>query len=133
MRWVIEVFITHDKQCLPLRAHREKEPDTNSGNFFTILRLLRKTNETLKEHLDNPIAGNAQYLSPQIQNEIIGIIAYDVLQRDLVDEVKTAQFFTNVADKVDSHHVEQLPICVRFINKSNNIREEFYPMRLFEF
>ena len=125
MRWVIEVFITHDKQCLPLRAHREKEPDTNSGNFFTILRQLGKTNKTLKEHLDSPIAGNAQYLSPQIQNEIIGIIAYDVLQRDLIDEVKTAQFFTNLADKVDS--------CVRFVNKSNNIREVFYPMRFFEF
>ena len=62
LRWVIEVIITCGKQCLPLRAHREKTPDTNSGNFLAILRLLGKSNQTLKEHLDNPIARNAQYL-----------------------------------------------------------------------
>ena len=37
LRWVIEVTITCGKQCLPLRAHREKAPDTNSGNFLAIL------------------------------------------------------------------------------------------------
>ena len=125
LRWVIEVTITCGKQCLPLRAHREKTPDTNSGNFLAILRLLGKSNQTLKEHLDNPIARNAQYLSPQIQNEIISIKAYDVLQRDLINEVKKAKFFTILADEVESHHVEQLPICVRFVDKSNDIREEF--------
>ena len=79
LRWVIEVIITCGKQCLPLRAHREKKPDANSGNFLAILTLLGKTNQTLKEHLDNPITSKAQYLSPQIQNEKIGMIAYDVL------------------------------------------------------
>ena len=79
LRWVIEVIITCGKQCLPLRAHREKKPDANSGNFLAILTLLGKTNQTLKEHLDNPITSKAQHLSPQIQNEKIGMIAYDVL------------------------------------------------------
>ena len=125
LRWVIEVIITCGKQCFPLRAHREKTPDTNSENVLAILRLLGKTNQTLKEHLDNPIARNAQYLSPQIHNKIIDIIAYKVLQRDLIGEVKKAKFFTILADEVESHHVEQLPICVRFVDKSNDVREEF--------
>ena len=34
-------------------------------------------------------------------------------------------FFTILADEVESHHVEQLPICMRFVDKSNDIREEF--------
>ena len=123
LRRVIEVIITCGKECLPLRPHREKILDTNSGNVLAILRLLGKTNQTLKEHLDNPIARNAQYLSPQIQNEIIGITAYDVLQGDLIDEVKN--FFSILANKVRGHHVEQLPICVRFVDKSDDIREEF--------
>ena len=75
--------------------------------------------------MDNPIARNAQYLPPQIQNEIIGIIAYDVLQRNLIDEVEKAKLFTILADELDSHHVEQLPISVRFVDKSNDVREEF--------
>ena len=125
LRWVIEVIITCGKQYLPLRAHREKTPDSNSGNFLAILRLLGKSNQTLKEHLDNPIARNAQYLSPQIQNEIISIIAYEELQRDLINEVKKAKFLIILADEVESHHVEQLPIFVRFVDKLNDIREEF--------
>ena len=71
--------------------------------------------------MDNPIARNTQYLSPQIQNEIITIKAYDVLQRDLINEVKKANCFTILADDF----LEQLPICVRFVDKSNDIREEF--------
>ena len=75
--------------------------------------------------MDNPIARNGQYLPPQIQNEIIGIIAYDVLQRNLIDEVEKAKLFTILADELDSHHVEQLSISVRFVDKSNDVREEF--------
>ena len=30
-----------------------------------------------------------------------------------------------MADEVESHHTEQLPICVRFADKECNIREEF--------
>ena len=108
-----------------IRAYREKTPDTNSGNFLAIYRLPGKTNQTLKEHMDNPIARNEQYLSPHIQNEIIGIIAYDVLQRDLIDEVKKAKFFSILAGEVESHHDEQLLICVRFVDKSNDKSEEF--------
>ena len=61
-RWVIKVDITCGKQCLLLRAHREKTPDTNSGKYLAILRLLGKTNQTLKVHLENPIANKPQQL-----------------------------------------------------------------------
>ena len=44
LRWEIEIIITCGKQYLPLRAHRVKIPDANSGNFLAILRLLGKTN-----------------------------------------------------------------------------------------
>ena len=125
LRWFIEIIVTCAKQCLLLKAHWEKTPDTNSGyKFLATLRLFGKTNQTLKEHLAIPIARNAQYLSSQTQNEIIGIIAYDVLQRDLIDAVNKAKFFTILADEVESHHVKQLPICVRLVDKSNDIREE---------
>ena len=62
--------------------------------------------------MDNPIARNVQYLSPHILNDIIGIINYDVLQRDLIDEVKKAKFFIILTDEVESHHDEQLSICM---------------------
>ena len=121
MRWVIKVIITCGKQCLTLRTYRGKTSNTDSRNFWAILRLLGKTNQTLKKHLDNPIASNAQYVLPHIKNEI----SYDVLQIHLIDEVMKTKPFTTLAVEVEIHHVEQLPICVRFVYKLNDIRKEF--------
>ena len=39
--------------------------------------------------------------------------------------MKEAKFFSLMADKVESHHTKQLPICFRFVDKECNIREEF--------
>ena len=42
-----------------------------------------------------------------------------------MEEVKEAKFFSLMADEVESHHTEQMPICLRFGDKECNIREEF--------
>ena len=113
LKWAIEVIILCGKQCLLLRGHREKSDESNHsnpGNFLAILRLLSETNETLKEHLNCPIARNATDLPPAIKNELIDIIAYEVLQKDLIEEIKAAKFILILADEVESHHVEQLPL-----------------------
>lgn len=127
VKWIIKVTLLCGKQCIPLRGHRENVNNftQNSGNFLAILRLLSETNDELKEHLRCPVARNATYLSPSIQNEIINIIAYDILQKDVVEEIKTAKFFAILADEVESHHIEQLPLCIRFVDTKKNIREEF--------
>lgn len=39
-------------------------------------------------------------------------------------EVKNAQIYTFMADEVTSHNVELMPLCVRFVDKDLNIREE---------
>ena len=126
LKWVIKTIILCGKQCIALRGHREDiNSNNNCGNFLAILKLLSETNSELKDHLDAPSAKNATYISPGIQNELIHIISYDVLQKQLIDEVKEAKFFSIMADEVESHHTEQLPICVRFVDKECNIREEF--------
>ena len=126
-KWVIKVIILCGKQCNPLREHREdiNKTQINSGNFIAILRLLSETNSELKKHLDAPAARNAKHIFPQIQNELIDIVAFDVLQKDLIEEINQAKYFSILADEVENHHVEQLPLCMRFVNKGNNIREEF--------
>ena len=48
-----------------------------------------------------------------------------MLQVNLVKEINHARFFSILADEVKSHHVEQLPLCIRFVVDGNNIREEF--------
>ena len=39
--------------------------------------------------------------------------------------MKEAKFFSILADEVESHKSEQFPIWIRFMDKNNNIREEF--------
>ena len=126
LKWVIKTIILCGKQCIALRGHREDINSNNKfGNFLAILKLLSETNSELMDYLEAPSAKNATYISPGIQNELIDIISYDVLQKQLIDEVKEAKFFSIIADEVESHHTEQLPICVRFVDKECNIREEF--------
>ena len=76
-----------------------------------------------------PVARSATYISSKIKNEIINVIAYDVLQKYLIDEIKTAKFFTILADEVESHHVEQLPLCIRFVDDKKNVCEVFLEFR----
>ena len=66
---------------------------------------------------------NATYISPKIENEIINIIAYDVLQKYFIDEIKAAKFFTIVADKVESHQV--CSTWIKFIDDKKNKYEVF--------
>ena len=47
------------------------------------------------------------------------------MQAKLIKEIKDAKFFSILADEVENHHVEQLPICIRFVDANSSIREEF--------
>ena len=126
MKWLIKVNKLCAKQCIAFRGHREDiNNNQNPDNFLTILKLLAETNEPLREHIENPSRKNATYLSPLIQNEIINIIGKDFLQANLVKEINRARLFSILADKTESHHVEQLLLCIRFVDDDNNIREEF--------
>ena len=121
------MIILCEKQCIASCGHREDihNSSNNYVNFLAILKLSSETNSDLKHHLDEPSARNATYIYSRIQNELIEIISHDILQKDLVEELKEAKFFSLMADEVESHHTEQLPICLRFVDKEYNIREEF--------
>ena len=42
---------------------------------------------------------NVTYISPTIQNELIDIIAHDVIQKDIIEEIEAAKFFSIIAMK----------------------------------
>ena len=65
-------------------------------------------------------------MSPLIQNEIIEIIEQDIILKNLLDEIKAAKLYSVMADEVTSHNKEQLALCARFIDKSNDVRVGIY-------
>ena len=53
------------------------------------------------------------------------IIRKEIIQIPLLEEVRKARLFLIMVDEVTSHNVEQMPVCVRFVDNEMNIREEF--------
>ncbi|CAM4641816.1 unnamed protein product [Leuciscus chuanchicus] len=123
LKSVAESVLYCGRQCIALRGTSEKQNSTgNPGNFLALMKLLANHDEKLKQHMERPKLRNATYLSPQTQNQMIDVIGKRIIQAQIVDEVKNAQIYT--ADKVTSHNVELMPLCVRFVDKDINIREE---------
>jgi hypothetical protein len=69
---------------LALRGHRESKSSgvQMRGNFLELLDLISFYDETLKTHIEKG-AGNAKYFSPEIQNELLAIIAEHIRERKL--------------------------------------------------
>ena len=126
MERIVRAILFLGKQGLAFRGRGEDSGrGCNPGNFFSLLHLMAETDEVLRNHLHAPEKKNSTYLSPQSQNEIINIIGKDFIQNRLLREIREAKFYSIIADEVSCHNVEQMPLCIRFVDKENNIREEF--------
>ena len=126
MRQIVRAIIYLAKQGLPFRGNNEDlSLCKNPGNFLALLKNYAETDDILHRHLNNPRSKNATYISPRSQNDIINVIGNDIILDGIVTEVKSAKFFSVLADEVSSHNVEHLPICLRFVDGECNIREEF--------
>uniref|UniRef100_A0A671VMP9 DUF4371 domain-containing protein n=1 Tax=Sparus aurata TaxID=8175 RepID=A0A671VMP9_SPAAU len=125
LKCVAETVLYCGRQCIALRGSAEKQHSTgNPGNFLALMKLLANHDEKLKQHMEKPKLKNATYPSLQSQNEMIDVIGKHMIQAKIVEEVKHAQIYTVLADEVTSHNVELMPMCVRFVDKYLNIREE---------
>ena len=62
---------------------------------------------------------------PQIQNELLDVIGRHIILRGLLEEIKSAHFFSVLADEVTATNVEHLAISLRFVDHKLDIREEF--------
>ena len=123
---IVRAVIILAKQGLPFRGDVEDlSLRKNPGNFLALLKYFAETDAILSNHLNNPQAKNATYISPRSQNDIINIIGYDVILTDIVAELKNSKYFSVLADEVSCHNVEHLPLCLRFVDGECNIREEF--------
>ena len=114
------------RQCIALRGSSENFHTTgNPGNFLALVKLLSLHDEVLRNHITSPSTHNVMYTSPRTQNELIEVIGTRIILQDLVNEIKTAKFYSILADEVTSHNVEHLAVCARFVDRNREVREEF--------
>ena len=70
----------------------------NPGNFLALLNIFAETDSVL-------------HACPSAQIQMISFVL-------VLPEVKKVRFFSVLADKVSSHSVEHLALCLRFVNRS---------------
>ena len=79
---------------IALRGHNEESESGNSnpGNFIALLEIFALEYPTLRDHLKKPLLKNATYIHHRSQNEMIEVIGKHIIQQDLIDEIKAANF-----------------------------------------
>ena len=94
----------------------------DSGNFIQLLKLRSADDPHLYNWMQKK---RDKYTSHEIQNEIVRIMATDIL-RNISDSVSDAKFFSILADEcTDISNKEQLTICLRWIDKAMEPHEDF--------
>nr|XP_026694590.1 zinc finger MYM-type protein 1-like [Ciona intestinalis] len=136
---VIDTVKLCGRQNFALRGHRDSGPlsvndgdfesGINEGNFRALLRYkVSSGDKILLDHIKTS-PRNATYISWQVQNEIINLYESNIRQC-IVNKVKDAVFYSVLADETsDVSLIEQLSICVRYVEVANDnkpeIREDF--------
>ena len=128
---IIETLLLCGWQGLSLRVHRDseqitlKEPNENDGNFRALLRYRGRVYDNTKNSLLSS-TGNARYTSLTIQNGIIEACNNIILSK-LVHQINQAVCFSILADETaDISEMEQLFLCVRFVNLLKNVVNEVF-------
>lgn len=107
---IINVTLTLAISNLPFRGHRG-----SNGNFLSIIELLAIYDPVLKHLISKP-KNSIKYFSPQIQNEIIGLLSQTVENR-IVSAIKDAPFFSIIMDTTqDITKVDQLSQVFRYVH-----------------
>ena len=115
-------------QSNALRGDSEQlETPGNPGNFLALLKLLAVNDHacTSPTLAISCYMRNVTHMSPQTQNELSKVMGKHIVLRTIVDELKVARWYAILVNEVTSHNTEHLAICARFIDQSNDIREEF--------
>ena len=103
----------------------QENKDNNAGNVIEFLQEIANYSPELAEHMEKPASRNATYLSPQCQNELIGVIGIHSIQNDLIDEIKKSGCFSIMTDEVTASNEEIVSLCLRYVDSKDDIREEF--------
>ncbi|XP_052619796.1 uncharacterized protein LOC111889415 [Lactuca sativa] len=111
-------------QGCALRGHDERPNSRNQGNFLELIKFLASYNKTVADVVLENAPQNAKYTSPDIQKEILSVLATNV-QKTIRDEIGMSKFCLIVNESQDESKKEQMAIVVRFVDQDGNVKERF--------
>ncbi|XP_075521536.1 uncharacterized protein LOC142554745 [Primulina tabacum] len=115
-------------QGCAFRGNDESLSSSNRGNFLELVKAFAKMNIEIDEVVLENAPKNAQYISPQIQKEILHIMANRV--RQMVREEVGDKYFCILVDEArDISKREQMAIILRFVNNHGILTERFFAIK----
>ncbi|KAL5807740.1 hypothetical protein ACOSQ3_028431 [Xanthoceras sorbifolium] len=103
----------------------ESIDSTNRGKFIEIIKLQARVNSEIAGIVLENAPQNAKYTSPQIQKELLNILANEVRAK-IREEVGDAKFCILVDEAVDESNREQMAIILRYVDLKGFVRERFF-------
>ena len=118
------------RQGIPLRGNwKEDKKCEEDSNFYQLFKLRIEDDHQIAEWLQRK---GEKYTSPQIQNEILNIMALKIL-RAINRDIKAAGIYAILADETaDVSNKEQLVFCIRWVDNNLCVNEDMigmYPVK----
>ncbi|XP_075499782.1 uncharacterized protein LOC142538321 [Primulina tabacum] len=115
-------------QGCAFRGNDESLSSSNRGNFLELVKAFAKMNIEIDEVVLENAPKNAQYIAPEIQKEILHIMANRV--RQMVREEVGDKYFCILVDEArDISKQEQMTIILRFVNNHGILTERFFVIK----
>ncbi|CAI0400675.1 unnamed protein product [Linum tenue] len=110
------------------RGHDEYEDSLNPGNVLAWIDFAAKLNDQIHGVVLRNAPGNAKYISPSIQKEILGIIAHRVRCK-IREEIGDSCFSILVDEAVDEAGREQMYVILRYVSSHGILTERFFALK----
>lgn len=118
LKAIFDALLYLARQGQPLRGHTE-----NESNFKQLLNFCSMYDSQIKSWINGP--NKFKWLGPEIQNEILAQCSHEIL-RNMVKDIREARWYSLIADETaDISRKEQLSICIRHVDSSFGIHEDF--------
>ena len=120
IKTIAEVILLCARRDIALRGHDESGNSKNPGNFKAILHLIANHDDQFQQSYRNaPIARNALYTSPDIQNQL-ALIMSNMVREVICAQVRDAVYFSLLVDETkDISKKEQMSIVLRYLQNGN--------------
>ena len=126
--WLVKVFeniLFLARQGLAMRGHG----DDADSNFMQLVRLRAIDNPQFLTWIERK---TNKYTSPQVQNELINVMAQSIV-RNIASSIRKAKYFSIMADEVtDASNKEQVVICFRRVDDQLEAHEDFVGLYMVE-
>ena len=107
---IIKIILLLARNTLAFRGHREKFGENGNGNFLQIVELLASYDDVLKKLVNKSQSSRITFLSPQIQNELILLLAQNV-RSAIASDIRDTPYFSIMLDTTqDISKANQLSI-----------------------